>query len=309
MRNSLSLGGGTVARDEHDEAVMEATGTIAIVTDATADVPPPERTAGTDVPWVVVNEIWRTEDGLDFIDDGSDSRELVALALDSGLDPEPTEPTRDDFVAAYDHLREIDRVFSIHSPSTASWAVEHAREAAGGFPNVRVIEASVTGIGLGLLAARARDLAGSGAGPDAVEDWLRRHRDSARMLVVPDRFAPATTQRGLSARLLAGQPLLHTGDAGSMDRSRRLRSRRATVAAIERYFLEHTTDSDEDLYLALAHGDAAGAVDPFLDLLERLRPHAEVGLVGRVGPRLLQQLGARCVAAAWIEEIPEDAAD
>jgi fatty acid-binding protein DegV len=295
---------------------MDAMGTIAIVTDATADVPPSERAPGSGVPWIVLHEIWRTADGLEFLDDGSDSRELVALTLDSGLDPEAIEPTREDFIAAYDKLREIDRVFSIHSPTTASWAVEHAAEAAGGFPNVRVIEANVTGIGLGLLAARARDLAIEGRGPDAVESWLRAHRTSVRMLVVPDRFAPSATQRGLSARLLTGGSLLASGSAGSMDRSRRLRSRRATVAAIERYFLEHTRDKVDQLHLALAHGDAAGAVDPFLDLLERMRPHGEVGLVGRVGPRLLQQLGARCVAAAWIEEHdepdpvpdPEDAA-
>lgn len=283
---------------------MGATGTIAIVTDATADVPLEERDTVATVPWIVLRELWRTADGLEFIDDGGASRELAALTLDSGLDPEPTEPTREDFVVAYDRLRDVDRVFSIHSPDTASWAVDHAREAAGGFPNVRVIEAGVTGIGLGLLATRARDLAATGVGPDEVERWLRAHRDRVRMLVVPDRFAPATTQRGLSARLLAGRSMLHSGTAGSMDRSRRLRSRRATVAAIERYFLEHT-QADGDLHLALAHGDAAGAVDPFLDLIERLRPHADVGLVGRVGPRLLQQLGARCVAAAWLEQLPE----
>lgn len=279
-----------------------ATGTIAIVTDATADVPPAERDAGSGVPWTVVHEVWRTADGLEFIDDGEPSRELVSLLLESGLDPEPIEPTREHFVAAYERLREIDRVFSLHAPSTASWSVEHAREAAAAFPNVRVIETSVTGIGLGLLATRARDLAASGAGPDDVEQWLRSHRTCVRMLVVPDRFAPSTNQRGLSARLLAGRPMLQAGTAGGMDRSRRLRSRRATVAAIEKYFIEHTREG-APLQLALAHGEAAGAVDPFLDLLERIRPGADVMLVGRVGPRLIQQLGARCVAAAWLEEL------
>lgn len=282
---------------------MNTTGTIAIVTDATADVPPHERDPLRGVPWTVVHEIWRTADGLEFIDDGSDTRELASLVLESGLDPEPIEPTRDDFVSAYGHLTEIDRVFSIHAPASASWAVEHAREAAGAFPNVRVIEGNVTGIGLGLLAARARELAEHGAGPDEVEAWLRAHRSNVRMLVVPDRFAPAATQRGLSARLLRGEPLLQAGDSGAMGRSRRLRSRRATVAAIERYFLEHT-EPDRALHLALAHGAAAGAVDPFLDLLERMRPAADVALVGRVGPRLIQQLGARCVAAAWLHDAP-----
>jgi fatty acid-binding protein DegV len=292
-------------------SVQQETGTIAIVTDATGDVPPAERDPARGVPWTVLHETWRTEDGLEFLDDGTPARELVSLVLDSGLDPEPAEPSRDEFVAAYEHLREIDRVFSIHSPSSASWAVEHAREAAGGYPNVRVIEAGVTGIGLGLLATRARDLALDGSGPDAVERWLRRHRDAVRMLVVPDRLSPAASQRGLTARLLAGRSLLHTGSGsaagsgGALDRSRRLRSRRATVAAIERYFLQHAPEGAQ-LQLALGHGDAAGAVDPLLDILERLRPSAEVELVGRVGPRLVQQLGARCVAAAWLEERPDE---
>ncbi|MCW2924840.1 MAG: hypothetical protein JWM98_2244 [Thermoleophilia bacterium] len=285
---------------------MTETGTIAIVTDATADVPPVERDAVRGVPWIVLHEVWRTAAGAELVDDGAPSAALARLILDDDDPPEPTEPGWDDFVATYDRLREIDRVFSIHSPSTASWAVERAREAAGAFPNVRVIEASVTGIGLGLLSARARDLAAAGAGPDAVEAWLRRHRDAVRMLVVPDRFDPTTSQRGLSARLLAAQPMLQATAAGGMDRSRRLRSRRATVTAIERYF-EGNTTADAELHLALGHGEAAGAVDPFLDLLERIRPSGEIVLVGRVGPRLLQQLGARCVAAAWLEERPADA--
>lgn len=285
------------------ELTTQQTGTIAFVTDATADVPAIERDVAATVPWVVVPEYWRTERDFELHDDGSSSTELVDAVLRSGLAPEPTEPGWEDFVTMYRELAEIDRVFSIHSPTTASWSVERAREAAGAYRNVRVIEANVTGIGLGLLTARARDLAAAGAGPDAVEEWLRHHRDAVRMLIVPDRFDPMTTQRGLSARLLAGRPMLQSGTAGGFDRSRRLRSRKATVAAIESYFREHTTEGSK-LHLAIGHGDAAGAVDPFLDLLERIRPDATVELVGRVGPRLVQQLGARCVAAAWIEERP-----
>jgi fatty acid-binding protein DegV len=280
-------------------------GTIAFVTDATADVPPVERDSVVGVPWVVLPEHWRTERDEELVDDGSHSRELGAMVLGGSTVPEPAEPGWDDFVAAFDRLREIDRVFSLHSPSTASWAVERAREAAGAFPNVRVIEANVTGIGLGLLAARARDMAAEGAGPDLVERWLRAHRHAVRMLVVPDRFDPQASQRGLTNRLLAGQPMLHAAAGGGMDRSRRLRSRRATVAAIEKYFVDNTTSEDE-LHLALGHGEAAGAIDPFLDLLERIRPNAEIALVGRVGPRLMQQLGSRCVAAAWLAERPLD---
>lgn len=277
-------------------------GSIAIVTDATADVPRVEREAIDGVPWVVLAETWHADPDVDIVDDGTASLQLADLVL-SGMQPEPSEPRWDDFTAAFHRLREVERVFSIHSPRTVSNAALNAREAAGAYPNVRVIEASVTGIGLGLLATLARDRAAAGAGPDEVETWLREHRDSVRMLVVPDRFDPTTSQRGVTARMLAGRPMLQTSatSIGSLDRSRRLRSRRATVAAIERYFTEHTSAAGV-LRMALAHGDAAGAVDPFLDLLERIRPVAEVALVGRVGPRLLKQLGSRCVAAAWLEE-------
>lgn len=279
--------------------MKQDSGTIAIVTDASADVPPIER-ATPQVPWIVLAETWQSG-SFDFLDDGSPSSELTSLLLDSGLDPEPVEPGRDDFVAAYDQLRDVDRVFSIHSARSASWSIEHAREAAGGFPNVRVIEAGVTGIGLGLLGVLARDRAVEGASPDDVEQWLRDHRDAVRMLVVPDRLHPSASQRRLSVRLLTGGAMLRSGDPGQLDRSHRLRSRRATVAAIERYFLEHTTEDADELHVALAHGGAAGAIDPMMDLLERMRPNARVKLVGRVGPRLLQQLGSPCVAAAWLE--------
>lgn len=282
-------------------------GSIAIVTDASADVPPIERAGPGGVPWIVLPETWHAEPAIDVPDDGSASRRLADLAL-SGVHPEPSEPGWDEFVAAYGRLRELDRVFSIHSPARVSDAVASAREAAGAYPNVRVVEAGVTGIGLGLLAACARDLAASGAGPDEVEAWLRAHRSAVRMLVVPDRFDPTASQRGLTTRLLDSQPMLQATSGGGMDRSRRLRSRRATVAAIERYFTDHTSAAGE-LRMALAHGDAAGAVDPFLDLLERIRPNAEVVLVGRVGPRLLQQLGSRCVAAAWLEPVVGSGSD
>jgi fatty acid-binding protein DegV len=292
-----------------------ARSSIAIVTDASADVPLVERDSdeARGVTWVVLPEWWHVDGSgaEDVRDSGDSSATLTRLALDQTRRAEPAEPAWDAFCEVYARLREVDRVFSIHAPSNVSWAIEHAREAAGGFPNVRVIEASVTGIGLGLLAAMTRNLAASGAAPDEVEFWLRAHRESVRMLVVPDRFDPLASQRGLSTRLLARSSgmLQSPSEGGSLNRSHRLRSRKATVAAIERYLLEHTSDAIGDespppLHLALGHGDAAGAVDPFLDMLERVRPGAQVELVGRVGPRLVQQLGARCVAAAWLEDQP-----
>ncbi|MEO6867899.1 MAG: hypothetical protein ABI200_07750 [Gaiellales bacterium] len=109
------------------------------MTDATADVPPAERNAVRGVPWIVLPELWRTEHDFELRDDGDVSRELIEAVLTAGPDPIPTEPDREDFASIYGQLREIDRVFSIHSPSSVSKAIDNAREAASSFPNVRVI--------------------------------------------------------------------------------------------------------------------------------------------------------------------------
>lgn len=277
--------------------MTDSPSTIAIVTDASADVPAAERSAGV-TPWHVASEVWHGQ-RLELPDLGEASPQLVRLALRNDI--EPVEPGFHDMCRVYDELREFDRVFSVHAPAQVSVTVDAAREAAGAYPNVRVIESNVTGIGVGLLAACARDLADDGASPDDVETWLRDAATRVRMVIVPDRFDPMGGQRMSASRLLTGRPVLSTmhDGSGGFARTRRLRSRRATVAAIERY-VRANSPADTPLQLAVGHGDAAGAVDPFLDLFERLRPRAEVVLVGRIGPRLVQQLGARCVGAAWI---------
>lgn len=271
---------------------------VAIVTDGSCDMPLAEReSAGA--PWLVVPERWVAADGDEVLDDGSDHRQLARRVL-TGRGPEPVEPGFRELRAAYRSLAGAERVFSIHSPERVSRTVESAREAAGGCPNVRVVEAGAAGLGVGLLAVRAASLIAEGASADDVEAWLRRHHDAVHMLVLPDRFDPMRGQRMSAARLLAGRPVLATGDAGGLPgRGPRLRSRRAVVSAIEQG-LARTVPQGTAALVAIGHADAAGAVDPFLDIIERARPRAQVVAVGRIGPRLVAQLGYRCVGAAWL---------
>ena len=268
---------------------------IAIVTDGSADVPAIERGSAA---WTVLPDIWRGG-GLELRDLGEQSRELTRLVLGSTA-MTVQSPTRKDFEGAFRKHAGVDRIYSIHASSMVSDAVAAAREAAVLHPNVLVVETSVGGIGVGLLAIRVRQLAEAGATTDEVDAYLAQHAKSSPFLIVPDRFDPAGRQRMSTARLLSGRPLL-SAQGGDMARSRRLRSRRQTVLAIERYFQEHAP-ADRVIRMAIGHGDAAGAVDPFLDILERMRSDASVELVGRIGPRLVERLGARCVGIAWTLE-------
>ena len=268
---------------------------IALVTDASADVPSVERHGSN---WHVVPEVWRGG-GLELLDYGEQNRDLMRLVL--GPTPmEVSEPGFDDFRRTYEQLADVEAVFSMHPSTQVSQAAVAAREAAGGFPNVRVIETGVTGIGVGLLSIRARDLALDGHDADSIERYLMRQRDHVRFVVVPDHFDPTSSQRLFSATLLSGRPSLSARD-GTMARSRRLRTRKATVTAIEDA-LRDMAPPDHTIRMAVGHGDAAGAVDPLLDIVERIRPAASIDLVGRIGPRLTAQVGSRCVGVAWLVE-------
>lgn len=280
----------------HSPPTRSTPANIAIVTDGAADVPAIER--GSGVRWDVLAEVWRGGK-LELPDMGEHNRELVRLVL-AGPGLQVAEPGIDDFRRAYAALESYERVWSVHAARSVSGAVESAREAAGGVPNVRVVEAPAAGIGVGLVAARIRDLARDGASVEAIDDYLRKHAASVRFLVVPDRFDPVGQQRAFSATLLAGRPMLSAQD-GSVSRGRRLRSRRATVEAIERHLATHAL-AGRPMRMAVGHGDAAGAVDPFLDIVERMHPEATIDLVGRIGPRLVAHLGSRCVGMAWILE-------
>lgn len=270
---------------------------IGVVTDASCDVPAIER---HDARWIVVPELWIIE-GNDTVDIGESSRHLVRSIL-RDRQAVVTAPTVASLARAYEQLLRdgAEHVWSIHASGELSNTVTHAREAAAGMQQVTVVETGVASIGCGLLARRILQLASGGTQVDEIRSYVHRHAQSIRFLVVPDHFDPAGGRRLMAERLLSGVPMLSAVD-GQITRSRRLRSRRATVSAIQQHVLAHAP-ADAVMHMAIGHGDAAGAVDPFLDIIERLRPEAVIDLVGRIGPRVMQQLGARCVGLAWIIE-------
>lgn len=271
---------------------------IAIVTDAGCDVPSVERAQlGGSVPWLVLAETWR-EGAVRVVDHGEPDRTLVQLALAGLATPEP--PPQSAFERVYAELDDVERVYSLHASARISPTLAVARAAAGHYPRVRVVDTGSAGLAVGLLARRLQRLAGDGAPVSGIDAIVAGQPPRLHYVLVPDRFDPTLDRRRSAALLLGGAALL-TAREGDLHASRRLRSRRATVAAIRRYVERHMP-ADLPVPVAIGHGDAAGAVDPLLDILERDRPNAVVELVGRVGPRLVRHVGARCVGVAWLHD-------
>lgn len=268
---------------------------IAIVTDSSADTPAAERRAGA---WTNISEVWRAQ-GVDVIDSGEQSRELSRIVL-SDVGASVEAPGTAEFGKAYEDFRDCERVYSLHAGDKVSPAITRALAAAESRVNVRVIETTVTGIAIGLFAQRILALADAEKSAEEIDDFVEQHRRKIHFMIVPDHFDPIGRQRLSAAVLLSGRPLLRSHE-GDISVGARLRTRRATHMETARFFRKHTP-ADATIHLAVGHGDAAGAVDPFMDVIERIRQDAPVELVGRIGPRLMRRVGSRCVGLAWMVE-------
>jgi hypothetical protein len=134
----------------------------------------------------------------------------------------------------------------------------------------------------------------------ATDTFLDQHANSLRFLVVPDHFDPTAPRRIIAAVLLSGRPM-HAAPGVELGRGKRLRSRRAAVSEIERQLTAHAPIG-ANVRMAVGHAEAAGAIDPLLDIVERIRPTTEIDLVGRIGPRISRRVGSSCVGLAWMVE-------
>lgn len=267
---------------------------IAIVIDGAADTPATERRPGT---WVVVPDVYHS--GNHRIEDtGEHDWELTNLVLRKAP-VQPAAPDAEQFRAAYDSL-EGREVFSLHASHKVSPAVEAARSAAAGHDNVTVIETSAAGIAVGLLATRLQQLAQKGLSLDELRQYANLHAGRVRLVAVPDRIDPVASRRVALRRLLHGH-IVASDDDGGLHVLSRAHTRGRTLNAVGQYYREHLP-TEGHVQAAIGHADAAGAVEPVIDLVERIHQRAEFTLVGRVGPRIAQKVRSRCVALAWLVE-------
>jgi len=130
---------------------------------------------------------------------------------------------------------DAERVYSLHPAASLSDGIQRARAAAGDDPRIRVIESRAASIAVGLIGVLLARRIGTGATVTELDAYVSALAHDAHVFVVPDHFDPRANQRELTSRLLAGKPMLTLTD-GRAGHSGRLRSRRATISAIERYF-------------------------------------------------------------------------
>ncbi len=178
---------------------------LALVTDSTADLPPGWAEAhGVRVVPLYVHLAGKTYmDGVDLT-----PRELVRAVQQGAEIPTTSQPTPEDFKAAYEAaLREAERVLSIHISSRLSGTVQSARMAAEAFSGrVEVFDTLLASAGIGALVMFAHELKEAGAPLGEIVQRLRQAQAGSllRFTVASLEFLKKNGRIGGAAAFLGG---------------------------------------------------------------------------------------------------------
>ncbi len=267
---------------------------IALVTDSTADLPPEQvAEARVRVVPLYVHLGGKTyKDGIEIT-----AREVIR-AMKEGSDPPSTsQPTPEDFKAAYaEALREADRVLSIHISSKLSGTVQSARMAAEAFPGrVEVFDTLQASAGIGGLVLYARELLDRGLGLEEVLDALRRARDGSllRFTVASLEFLKKNGRIGgaqaLLGTLLKIKPILTLRD-GRVEPAGKARGEKKALAEMARALAEWNTGT-KDPRVAFLFAADADAVEPLKNRVRELGIRARELYTGEIGAVISSHVG------------------
>lgn len=277
----------------------------AIVLDSTADYPEaPARFPNARVVPLYVR--FGDQTYRDYVDLGPG--EFYEKLRSSPVLPATSQPTPQDFVAAYRELDGYERIYSLQVSSKVSGTLRSAELAAEeiGGDRVRVVDTKSVSLAVAMLAHAIERRLARGTTDEEIEALLDRFRAESRVVFTVETLE--FLQRGgrigraaaLAGSLLSVRPILAIED-GEVTAVARVRGREKAVAEFERR-LEAETDDDSGLRVAIAHADAADWVGTLGDLVRRVRPRAEIELTSILGAVVGTHAGPGAVGFFWLRD-------
>jgi DegV family protein with EDD domain len=277
----------------------------AIVLDSTADFPEaPSRFPN----WRVVPLYVRfgEESFRDYVELGPDAfydrlRETDEL-------PTTSQPTPQDFLAAYEQLAGYDRILSLHIASNLSGTYASAGLAAEelGGDRVRLHDSRTASAAIAMLGLAVQRRLERGTTDEEIEALVAGYPSGAGLLFTVDTLEfLAKGGRIGRARALAGQ-LLHvkpvlTIDDGEVVPLTRVRGWQKAMAEFAKRFAESTGDAP-GLRVGIAHAQAPERVAALEELVRSVRPDAEIEHVTTLGAVVGTHAGPGTVGLFWFTD-------
>ena len=280
------------------------TDNTAIVLDSTADFPgAPDRFPN----WRVVPLYVRfgAESYRDYVDIGP--AEFYERLRTSEELPTTSQPTPQDFLAAYEELADYERVLSLHVSAKLSGTFASAESAAGqAGGRVRVIDTATASAAIAMLGLAIQRRLESGTTDeevDALADRVKRESgliftlDTLEFLARGGRIGRASSWAG---QLLHIKPILTLAE-GEVLPIKRVRGNRKAIQEFASAFGEGTVDGP-GLRVGIAHAEAPERMAALDELVRDLRPQAEIEIATSLGPVVGTHAGPGTVGLFWRQD-------
>ena len=274
----------------------------AIVVDSTADFPEaPSRFPN----WRVVPLYVRfgEESYRDYVELGAG--EFYARLRTAAELPTTSQPTPQDFLAAYEELAAYERIYSLHIASRLSGTFGSARIAAQelGGERVRLVDTETASAAISMLGLAIQRRLEAGTTDDELDKLVDRYKQEHGLLFTVDtleflaRGGRIGRARAMAGQLLNIKPIL-TITEGEVVPLRRVRGNQKAMQEFVREFVGATTDSP-GLRVGIAHADAPERAEALRKMVRAERPQAELEVVTVLGPVVGTHAGPGTVGFFW----------
>ena len=274
-----------------------------IVLDSTADFPDaPERYPN----WRVVPLYVRfgANSYRDYVDIGpAEFYERLRTAEEL---PTTSQPTPQDFAAAYEELAGLERVFVLTVSAKLSGTYASAQQAAEESPGVRVIDTATASAAITMLGMAIQRRLEEGTTDEEIDELVSRFKresglvftlDTLEYLAKGGRIGRAASWAG---QLLNIKPILTLAD-GEVLPLKRVRGNRKAIQEFATAFSEGTHDTD-GLRVGIAHAEAPERMAALEQLVKDVRGRAEIEVATTLGPVVGTHAGPGTVGLFWFQD-------
>jgi DegV family protein with EDD domain len=278
----------------------------AVVLDSTADFPDaPERFPNFRVVPLYVR--FGDESYKDYVELDPE-RFYARLQTDPQL-PTTSQPTPGDFLAVFEELApKYERILSLQLSSTLSGTFGSAQAAAGmlGGDQVRVIDTRTVSASIALLALGVQRRLERGTTDEEIDAFVARYQEQHHLL-----FTVSTLEylakggrigkaAAFAGNLLNVKPILAIRD-GEVVPLKRVRGNHKAFEEFRTLFESTSTDGPA-LKIGIAHAAAPERLAALRELVEHVRPQAEIEISTQLGAVIGTHAGPGTVGFFWFED-------
>jgi DegV family protein with EDD domain len=220
--------------------------------------------------------------------------------------PTTSQPTPQDFAAAYQELDDLERIFVLTVSAKLSGTYASAQQAAEESNGVRVIDTATASAAITMLAMAIQRRLEKGTTDEEVEELAARFRRESGLVFTLDTLEYLANggrigrAAGWAGQLLNIKPILTLAD-GEVLPLKRVRGNRKAIQEFANAFRDATQDGP-GLRVGIAHADAPDRMAAVEQLVRDVRPQSEIEVATTLGPVVGTHAGPGTVGLFWLQD-------